>query len=189
MADCIFGVDLGYKGGVANVPLSDGEPRVWRMPTLPAPKGKGRIYDLPDIVRRLDSWAPDHVFIEAAQLRGKAPASKQGAVSLARCQALFEMACCVRRYPYTIVSARTWQIVMFAALGKIDDTKAASIMIAKRLFPGVNLRPGECKKDQDGLSDALLMAEYGRRQLSQAIATGRNSERTHGHHRSPMAAK
>ena len=188
MADCIFGVDLGLSGGVAMVPLSDGEPRVWRMPTLAAPKGKGRVYDLPGIVDRLHAWAPDHVFIEAAQLRGQATASKQVAVSVARCQALFEMMCCVRGYPCTIVSAHTWQVVMFAGLGKVEDTKAASIVAAKRLFPDVNLRPGECKKDQDGLSDSLLLAEYGRRQLYQSHATGRDPDRPPGHHRSPGAA-
>lgn len=173
MADCVFGVDLGLNGGVAKVPTIVGDPRVWRMSTLPSPKGKGRVYDLPGIIDRLHSWAPDHVFIEAAQLRGKAPASKQGAVSLARCQALFEMMCCVRGYPCTIVRAHTWQVAMFAGLGKVQDTKAASILIAKRLFPEVNLRPDNCRTDQCGLSDALLLAEYGRRQLSQPRITGR----------------
>lgn len=190
MADCVMGVDLGFGGGIAKLPLSDGEPRVWRMSTLPAPKGKGRIYDLPDIVRRLDSWAPDHVFIEVAQLKGKLPKQVMQAVAgTARCQALFEMACCVRGYSCTIVPARTWQRTMFAGLGKVQDTKAASILVAKRLFPGVDLRPGQCRKDQNGLSDALLLAEFGRRQLHQAVATGRGPERPPGHHRSPMAAK
>jgi hypothetical protein len=168
MADCIFGVDLGQSGGIAKLSLSGGEPRVWRMPTLPAPKGGGRVYDLPDIVRRLDSWAPDHVFIEAAQLKGKLPRQVLQAVAgTARCQALFEMACCVRSYSCTIVPARTWQRTMFAGLGKVEDTKAASILVAKRLFPEVDLRPGMCRKDQDGLADAILIAEYGRRQLKE----------------------
>lgn len=166
MADCIFGVDLGLGGGIGKLSLSDGEPRVWRMPTLPASKGTGRIYDLPDIKRRLDSWNPDHVFIEEAQLKGKRPKQTLQAVAgTARCQALFEMACCVRGYSCTIVPARTWQSVMFKGLGKVQDTKAASILIAKRLFSDVDLRPGQCRKDQDGLSDAILLAEYGRRQL------------------------
>lgn len=163
MADCIFGVDLGLNGGIAKVPVSGGEPRAWRMPTLPAPRGKGRVYDLHSIRVRVDSWNPDHLFIEAAQLRGKMATSKQTAVSLARGEMAFEMLCSVRGYPYTIVTARDWQRVMFAGLGKVEDTKAASILIAKRLFPEVDLQPGECRTDQDGLSDALLIAEYGRR--------------------------
>lgn len=186
MADCIFGVDLGLGGGIAMLPTS-GDPHLWRMPTLPAPKGKGRIYDLDGIIDRLDTWAPDHVFIEEAQLTGKRPTTKQAVAGPARCQALFEMVCRVRRYPCTIVRALRWQRTMFAGLGKVKDTKAASIARVKQLFPGVNLQPGECKKDQDGLSDAILLAEYGRRQLCQATATGRDPTREDGHHRSPMA--
>lgn len=189
MADCIFGVDLGLNGGIASMPRGD-KAHTRRMPTLAAAKGKGRVYDLSGIMQLLYTPAADsHMFIEAAQLRGKATTSKQVAVSLARCQALWEMACVSAGYPYTIVPARTWQKVMFAGLGKVEDTKAASIVRVKQLFPGVNLRPGECKKDQDGLSDAILLAEYGRRQLCQAVATGRDPERGRGHHRSPMACR
>ncbi len=165
MAGCFFGVDLGFTGGIAMLPTS-GDPRVWRMPTLRAPRGKGRIYDLDGIIDRLHSWAPDHVFVEAAQLAGAAPTQKRAAVSTARCQALWEMACRVRKYPCTIVHARKWQVAMFAGLGKVEDTKAASIARAGQLFPGVNLIPEGCKKPQDGLSDALLLAEFGRRQLT-----------------------
>lgn len=189
MADCIYGVDLGLDGGVASMPVGD-IAHTRRMPTLAAPKGKGRVYDLSGITYLLHTPASgSHMFIEKAQLRGAAPASKQGAVSLARCQALWEMACVSAGYSYTIVPARTWQRTMFAGLGKVADTKAASILVAKRLFPRVDLRPGQCRKDQDGLSDALLIAEYGRRQLHQAVATGRDPERPPGHHRSPMAAR
>lgn len=46
------------------------------------------------------------------------------------------------------------------------DTKAMSILAAHRLFPGVSLlRTDKCKKPDDGMSDALLIAEYGRRVL------------------------
>lgn len=169
MADCIFGIDLGLGGGVASISVGD-VAHARRMPTLAAPKGTGRVYDLSGIVQFLYAPASDsHMFIEKAQLRGAAPASKQGAVSLARCQALWEMACVSAGYSYTIVPARTWQRTMFAGLGKVKDTKAASILVAKRLFPCVNLRPGQCRKDQDGLSDALLIAEYGRRQLKESV--------------------
>jgi hypothetical protein len=45
-----------------------------------------------------------------------------------------------------------------------DDTKQRSIIAAKRLFPEVSLRRTErSRKDDDGISDAILLAEYGRR--------------------------
>lgn len=165
MADCVYGIDLGIGGGVASMPVGD-VAHTRRMPTLAAPKGTGRVYDLSGITYLLYTPASgSHMFIEAAQLRGAAPASKQGAVSLARCQALWEMACVSQGYSYTVVPARTWQKIMFKGLGKVEDTKAASILVAKRLFPRVNLIPEGCKKQHHGLSDALLLAEYGRRQL------------------------
>ena len=44
------------------------------------------------------------------------------------------------------------------------ETKSASITVAKRLFGGVSLkRTAKCRKDCDGMADALLLAEYGRR--------------------------
>jgi hypothetical protein len=47
--------------------------------------------------------------------------------------------------------------------GKID-TKSTSILAAKRLFPKFSLAISErASKPQDGVSDALLMAEYCRR--------------------------
>jgi hypothetical protein len=42
--------------------------------------------------------------------------------------------------------------------------KTASIVVAKRLFPNVNLARTEKSKTPDsGLADALLIAEYARR--------------------------
>lgn len=44
------------------------------------------------------------------------------------------------------------------------DTKATSLNAAKRLFPTVNFIPKGKKVPHDGLFDAALIAEYGRRQ-------------------------
>jgi hypothetical protein len=42
------------------------------------------------------------------------------------------------------------------------DTKKASAIIAKRLFPGETFLATErCKKVHDGLTDATLLALYG----------------------------
>ena len=46
------------------------------------------------------------------------------------------------------------------------DTKAMSLMAAKRLFPNVSLLATErCTTPHDGIADALLMAEYCRRRF------------------------
>jgi len=65
--------------------------------------------------------------------------------------------------PYQLVSARTWQKSMLAGTSGAD-TKQRSILAAGRLFPGVNLkRSARARKADDGIADALLLAEYARR--------------------------
>lgn len=46
----------------------------------------------------------------------------------------------------------------------VTADKNSSIAVCKRLFPDVSLlRTENCRKDDDGLAEALLMAEYARR--------------------------
>lgn len=60
--------------------------------------------------------------------------------------------------PYQLVIPQKWK----AFFGVTAD-KNTSIACAHRLFPKVSLRKTErCKKDHDGLAEALLMASYAR---------------------------
>ena len=62
--------------------------------------------------------------------------------------------------PYELVLPQKWQ----REFGVTD--KNSSVEICRRLFPDVSLRRTEkCKRDHDGMSDALLLAEYARRKL------------------------
>jgi crossover junction endodeoxyribonuclease RuvC len=48
----------------------------------------------------------------------------------------------------------------------VTSDKNTSIEVCKRLFPNVSLLPTErCKKDNDGMAEALLLAEYARRKM------------------------
>ncbi len=61
--------------------------------------------------------------------------------------------------PYQLVPPREWK----KEFG-LNSDKAKSVEVCKRLFPTVNLKRTErCRKDHDGIAEALLMAEYGRR--------------------------
>lgn len=63
---------------------------------------------------------------------------------------------------YQLVMPKRWK-AEFTLNGK---DKAASIEVCKRLFPGVELRATQrCRKDSDGMAEALLMAEFARRKL------------------------
>lgn len=60
--------------------------------------------------------------------------------------------------PYELVRPHKWKKEF-----SISD-KNQSIEVCKRLFPNVTLRRTDrCKKDHDGMAEALLMAEYARR--------------------------
>jgi len=66
--------------------------------------------------------------------------------------------------PYQLVPPRKWK----AEFGLINTEKQDSVTVAKRLFPGVGLLPTErCRKESDGMSDALLIGEYARRHFGE----------------------
>ena len=59
-----------------------------------------------------------------------------------------------------LVPPGTWK-KEFSLIGK---DKVASVEVCKRLFPGVNLlATDKCRKDSDGMAEALLLACYARR--------------------------
>ena len=90
------------------------------------------------------------------------------------------------RIPFTLVQPKMWQKEMYQGIPEIRkpdikikkgkrvgqsmkgkrDTKAMSLLAAKRLFPNVDLRASErCRIPHDGIVDALLLAEYCRRKF------------------------
>lgn len=61
--------------------------------------------------------------------------------------------------PYELVTPQKWKKEF-----SCTSDKNTSIEVCKRLFPGVDLKKTErCQKDHDGMAEALLIAEYGRR--------------------------
>ena len=62
-------------------------------------------------------------------------------------------------HPYELVRPQKWKREF-----SCTSDKNTSIEVAKRLFPGVDLRrTPKCTKPHDGICEALLMAEYARR--------------------------
>lgn len=61
---------------------------------------------------------------------------------------------------YKLITPQKWKKEM-----GVTSDKDTSIREAKRLFPDVDLRATKrCKNDHDGKAEALLLAEYGRRE-------------------------
>lgn len=65
------------------------------------------------------------------------------------------------KIPYQLISPQIWKKEF-----SLNSDKAKSIEVCKKLFPSVQLlATPRCKKDHDGMAEALLMAEYARRKL------------------------
>lgn len=63
--------------------------------------------------------------------------------------------------PYELVRPQKWKKEY-----SVTGDKNSSTAVCKRLFPDVSLLPTpRCKKDNDGMAEALLMAEYARRRM------------------------
>ena len=153
----VIGVDNGLKGGIAYIYENCVE-------TRPMPIA-GKAYDEVNLVGYFRPFSKCHAYIEVAQAM-----PKQGVASVFKYgtnYGLIRGICAAYHVPYTLVRPKEWQKVMLAGLpvAKIG-TKAASIQRAQQLFPDVSLlRTKACRTKSDGMADALLIAEYGRRQL------------------------
>jgi hypothetical protein len=157
-----------------------------------------REYDLETIWRRLKGIVGEiadvhhgngmveiaHVFIERQQAMSKPVPERcrkcgtvmgmttpQGAVSIfshGRGYGLLEGMVKGIGIPYTIVHTLSWQNTLTKGLG--GDSKARAHLTAMRLFPGLDLRASEkSRRPHEGIIDALLIAEFGRRQLHGSI--------------------
>lgn len=63
--------------------------------------------------------------------------------------------------PYQEITPQKWK----KEFG-LNSDKAASAEVCRRLFPDISLlATPRCKKPNDGMAEALLMAEYARRKL------------------------
>ncbi len=148
----IVGIDPGRAGGYAAITLEQVSVSV-----LPA------TYLFADTIDSLIAIGLKHVFVEKAQCM-----PKNGAVGMFNYgQGFGELlgVLIALKVPFTLVPPRAWSKVMHAGV-QGDDPKKKSITAAKRLFPNVELRATErCRKPHLGMVEALLIAEYGRRQL------------------------
>jgi len=171
-----LGIDPGLDGAV--VALVDGVPVVWSIvPTAAIRHGKGtrKIFDpsgMNDFLCGLccevfyagagEYEAPDFIALEATEARP--PKGRNACHSLGYSQGLWEGLIVAHRWPYEIVRAAQWLPVMTRGVpGK--GTKDRTVMAAKRLLPGLDLRrSARSSKPHDGLADAGLLGLWAYRQ-------------------------
>lgn len=170
------GIDPGKSGAVAFINDAGLVMRLSPIPLVESAKGGRDEYNLPaiaDLFRvggvplfvTLEKSQPLPAFIGPRGPDGKQEQISGGSVAnynrgLSRG---FEWMLVAMRIPYQLVAPRTWQAAMHAGAPG-SDTKQRSILAAQRLFPGVSLRrTALSRKPHDGIAEALLLAEYGRR--------------------------
>lgn len=157
------GIDPGKSGALAIID-SEGRSVLARVP-MPVIKGGRRDeYDIARIRTILLTWRDAQLFVTLEKLQPMPRAQGGGITNFLRGASLgFAWMLTALEIPHHLVSPQTWQKRMLEGTPG-DDTKQRAIIAAQRLFPGLDLRRTEKSiKPDDGIADALLLAEYGRR--------------------------
>lgn len=176
-----LGVDPGKDGGLA---LLDerGLPVDAFLRKTPIITGKRKEYDIPGMGILLSKIA-DYALVEDAVLvvilekqqamppffikggkkvhAGGSAANYQRGFGFGLWQGL----CVGKKISYEVVTPQSWQKAMLAGTNA-KDTKQASVIVAKRIWPDIDFRRStRARKADVGLTDAILIGESGRRRL------------------------
>lgn len=163
-----IGIDPGLDGGIAL--NCYGNLTCTVVPTIKV--GKGREIDVMAIQSMINRWPTERddltFIIEEA--------SKHSPGKLALCSTWYTYGCLItllkiNKVKYETVRPLKWQKTFWTkpkmANGQKFDTKAAALLAAGRIWPDKTwLATGRCTKPHDGMIDAALISEYGRRVLS-----------------------
>jgi crossover junction endodeoxyribonuclease RuvC len=156
-AVCI-GIDPGVTGGLAILDAQTGELlEGMRTPILPVPGKKE--YDIGGMKDALahNGWTVRLATIEKV---GARPGDGiVGAFSFGCGTGLWLGLMSALAIPYIEVTPQRWQSKMLAGLPRGPKSKASAMRAAKSLFPHIPVRV----KADNGIADAALIAEYGRR--------------------------
>lgn len=167
MSKIYIGIDIGKHGAIATI-FPDGKIVIEKMPMI---KTELDYASIPQALNRM-GHSSHVVFEKLGVIFGS---SKQTAFSMGEQSGAVEMSCICQNIPYTKVRAVDWQKQMFQGIDQITkpsstgkkqvrDTKAMALMAVKRIFPELKLTFGDrATVPHDGLIDAILMAEYARR--------------------------
>jgi crossover junction endodeoxyribonuclease RuvC len=73
--------------------------------------------------------------------------------------------------PYELVTPQSWKKAILAGTTKDKD---AAIAYCRRAFPDVPLIMPRCRKEHDGIADALCLLQYGIRTYAHSSLTAHN---------------
>jgi hypothetical protein len=152
-----IGIDPGLSGAIAF--LDGSSARVFDMPVIKIRKRHD--YVVPNLVSfflDIDEEPLKNVLvgIESLHAMPSSMCSGVGNFSLGRSSGVFEGIFAALHIPFQKVPPKRWQKLL---LDGEPHVKGSSVVVAKRLFPEVDLS----LKKHHGRGDALLIAEYMRR--------------------------
>jgi hypothetical protein len=157
------GIDPGLDGALVVLDAKGAIVHQAVLPVISAGRGR-RAYDVPGLVAALGSLGDaGDLFVtleQALTIRGQGLASTAAGIGGMR---LIEGIMSAFRIRYQIVHPRRWQKGMLTGC-RAGDAKTAGRIVAGRLWPQHTwLRTPACTKPHQGMIDAALLAEYGRR--------------------------
>ena len=169
MSKLYVGIDIGKHGAIAIIHPDDRKNvRTMAMPMI---KDEIDYHLLYSNLTTLYLNNQDNIHVVFEKLGVIFGSGKNTAFSMGYQSGAIEMMCIANRIPYTKVRAVDWQKQMFQGVDSIlkpksnkRDTKAMALIAINRIFPDLKLTFGErAVKPHDGLIDAVLIAEYARR--------------------------
>lgn len=173
----VIGIDPGANGAIACLDLEGKVESIRVMPKIASG------FDGDEFNKILKSFYADatckdieEVYIE--DVHALFGSSAKATFTFGRICGIIEGIVIANHLRYTYVQPKVWQKEMFFGVEEVRkpatkkgtkgrvDTKAMSEMACKRLFPDIRfLATDRCTKVHDGMTDACLIAEYGRRRL------------------------
>lgn len=185
----VIGIDNGYKGAIVELD-NQREAIIIDMPTVQEQRGKSKRqrYDKHSMAAIARKYAkadnlPEHcrsestvqegdqilVLLEqATPMKGKiggGAGSAQGNFRTGMGSGIWQGLLIAYQIPYQEVHSKTWQTLFFKGIHG-QDTKTKSFNVASQLFPKYASEfSGPRGGVKDGRTDAILIAEYGLRQL------------------------
>jgi len=155
-----IGIDPGKSGGIASIVCGAAGVSIMDDSI------QGILQTIQQILRYQDSMDRVHVFLEKGQTM-----PQNGGVhsyNYGHHNGSIEGILVALKLPYTLIKPQTWMKVMHVGTDSKLETKERSVQACRRIFPDLNLTPPRCRKPHDGMAEALLIAEYGRRSLTTA---------------------
>jgi len=159
------GIDVGVSGAIC---IQNDKGKILDLLDMPCivsilgktVKGndkKKRDLDGPRIKDLLREWEVMHCFIEKAHVMPSD--GKVGVGNYMMGYGILMGLCIGLEIPYTLVTSQSWKKKLMFGMG---GDKGESIIRAKQLFPELKLD----RKRDHGQADAVLIAEYGRQNLT-----------------------